>query len=67
MIIQLNGEPYTLAEGIENIADLVAALHLTARIIVVEHNRTVLKRDDYPQVQLRAGDQVEIVQFVGGG
>lgn len=67
MIIQLNGEPYTVAEGVETIADLVAALQLTAQIIVVEHNRTVLKRETYSQVKLQPADQVEIVQFVGGG
>ncbi|KPC74765.1 sulfur carrier protein ThiS [Laceyella sacchari] len=67
MIIQLNGEPFTVAEGTETVADLVAALNLVSRIIVVEHNRTVLTRDDYPRVGLQDGDQVEIVQFVGGG
>jgi thiamine biosynthesis protein ThiS len=30
-------------------------------------NRQVVRRADWPQTDLKAGDRVEIVHFVGGG
>jgi thiamine biosynthesis protein ThiS len=35
--------------------------------VVVEHNRRVLRAGDYETAVLGAGDEVEIVQLVGGG
>jgi len=33
----------------------------------VEHNLVVLKREAYDRTTVREGDEVEIVNFVGGG
>jgi len=35
--------------------------------VAVEHNLIVVKRDKYESVVLNEGDEVEIVNFVGGG
>jgi thiamine biosynthesis protein ThiS len=35
--------------------------------VVVELNAEVVSRDVYGTTQLQKGDEVEIVQFVGGG
>jgi sulfur carrier protein len=62
----VNGEPQQLEEG-STIAGLVGALGLNQRRIAVEVNREIIAREEYATRVLAAGDQVEIVHFVGGG
>jgi len=51
-----------------SLADLLASLELDPRLVVVEHNGTILRdRDSFPRVSLARNDIVEIVHFVGGG
>jgi thiamine biosynthesis protein ThiS len=46
---------------------LLNDLDIDPRRVAVEHNLIVLKRTAFDTTQLREGDQVEIVNFVGGG
>ena len=64
--IQLNGDPYEMPGG-STVADLLARLEIDPRRVAVERNLTVLKRDLYASTTVEAGDQIEIVNFVGGG
>jgi thiamine biosynthesis protein ThiS len=64
--IQLNGDPYELAAPL-TIADLLARLDIDPRRVAVERNGVVVKRDAYAGTTVEAGDQIEIVNFVGGG
>lgn len=65
--LTVNGEARELPAG-STVADLLALHKLDPRVVVVEHNRSVLRdRDAYPNVELRDGDVIEIVHFVGGG
>ena len=50
------------------LSGLLESLDLDPRMVVVEHNRTILRdRDKYSLIVLEHGDALEIVQFVGGG
>jgi thiamine biosynthesis protein ThiS len=64
--IQLNGDPYELAAP-ATIAELLARLEIDPRRVAVERNFVVIKRDLYGSTTIAAGDQIEIVNFVGGG
>ena len=64
--ISLNGEPFTL-EHPATIAELLVTLQIDARRVAVEHNFVVVKRDRYADTAVAEGDQIEIVNFVGGG
>ena len=64
--ITLNGDSYEVA-GPLTVAQLLARLDIDARRVAVEHNFVVLKRDAFDRTTVRAGDEVEIVNFVGGG
>jgi thiazole synthase len=64
--ILLNGDPLELASP-RTIGALLADLAIDARRVAVEHNLTVLKRAAFDTTEVRDGDQVEIVNFVGGG
>jgi thiamine biosynthesis protein ThiS len=65
--ITLNGDPYELDGPSTTIAGLLAKLGIDARRVAVEHNLVVLKRASFDGTTVREGDQVEIVNFVGGG
>ncbi len=66
MCITLNGDPYELAEPL-TISRLLATLEIDPRRVAVEHNLVIVKRATYDVSIIKAGDQVEIVNLVGGG
>jgi len=66
MQIILNGDPHEVA-GPLTLNALLAQLNIDPRRVAVEHNLTVVKRANYDSTQIQDGDQVEIVNFVGGG
>jgi thiamine biosynthesis protein ThiS len=66
MKISLNGEPYEVA-GPLTLTALLVQLNIDPRRVAVEHNLTVVKRANYDSTQVHEGDQIEIVNFVGGG
>ena len=66
MKISLNGEPHELA-GPLTLTALLAQLNIDPRRVAVEHNLTVVKRANYDSTHIADGDQIEIVNFVGGG
>ena len=64
--IILNGDPHEFA-GPMTVSELLASLDIDARRVAVEHNLVVLKKDAFASTRVNEGDQVEIVNFVGGG
>jgi len=66
LIITLNGDRYELASPV-TVSSLLAQLDIDPRRVAVEHNLVVLKRATFDTTTVREGDQVEIVNFVGGG
>ncbi len=66
MRVELNGEPKELSEG-TTLRALIEQLALAPERVAVELNREVVRRADWPTVQLNEGDRVEVVHFVGGG
>jgi thiamine biosynthesis protein ThiS len=66
MTIQLNGEPYELP-GPLTISQLLSRLDIDARRVAVELNLQVVKRAAFETSTITEGDEVEVVNFVGGG
>lgn len=66
MTITLNGDRFEVA-GPLTVTDLLVRLEIDARRVVVEHNLVVLKRGTLDQTVVQNGDEVEIVNLVGGG
>jgi sulfur carrier protein len=64
--IRVNGDPLEL-DGELTILQLLERLAIDPRLVAVEHNLTILKRDRYASATIAEGDQIEIVNFVGGG
>jgi thiamine biosynthesis protein ThiS len=66
MLIRLNGDPHDVP-GPLTVSDLLARLGIDARRVAVELNQVVLKRATFDRTMIQHGDEVEIVNFVGGG
>ncbi len=66
MHIQVNGESREVEENI-SLPKLIALLSLKADQIAIELNHNVIRRAQWDDTLLQAGDRVEIVHFVGGG
>ena len=64
--VLLNGEPHEIA-GPMTISALLAGLGIDPRLVAVEHNLTIVKRAKYEDTIVSAGDEVEVVNIVGGG
>jgi thiamine biosynthesis protein ThiS len=64
--ILLNGEPADLP-GPLTVAALLERLDIDPRVVAVELNRVVVKRERYAEALVEDAAEVEIVAFVGGG
>ena len=62
----VNGDPFEITAPL-TVTELLAQLAIDARRVAVEHNLVVLKRAAFETTEIREGDQIEIVNFVGGG
>jgi thiamine biosynthesis protein ThiS len=62
----VNGDPFEIT-GPLTVTGLLVQLEIDARRVAVEHNLVVLKRATFETTEIREGDQIEIVNFVGGG
>jgi sulfur carrier protein len=66
MQVQINGQTRDVPDG-TTVASLLALLEIKAPRVAVEINAEVVVKARHAETSLRAGDQVEIVTFVGGG
>lgn len=67
MRIQINGEQREFPSQSLTIQKLIEILSLPPQRIAVEVNKTIVRRSDWDLTDLKEGDQIEIVHFVGGG
>ena len=66
MHILCNGNRQNITEG-TSLLDLLEELLLAPGSVVAEINKKIIQPDQYAQLQLKDGDQVELIRFVGGG
>jgi thiamine biosynthesis protein ThiS len=64
--ITLNGESREIDVPV-SVSELLQRLDIDARRVAVELNLTVVKKALYDSSIVKDGDEVEIVNFVGGG
>ncbi len=64
--ITVNGKDEAVANGL-TVADLLAARGITTTLVAVERNSRILRKAEFAETALAAGDKLEIVHFVGGG
>ena len=66
MKILLNGEPYECEDGVSLLA-IAQALSLEGTRYAIEHNKTIVPKSQHESTAVQEGDQVEVVQAIGGG
>lgn len=66
MNLTINGQNRVFPAPL-NVEQLLSQLELKRDQVVVELNREILTADKYIDIQLKGGDTLEMVQFVGGG
>ncbi|MEO6435413.1 MAG: sulfur carrier protein ThiS [Tepidisphaeraceae bacterium] len=66
MTIKVNGQDQEVASG-TTLTQLIQQHNLTPQKVAVELNRRLVRTEKYEETELKAGDEVEIVTFVGGG
>jgi len=71
MIVHINGEERAFADPAPStnftLALLIESLGMKPDRVAVELNRNIVSRDLWAQTELKDGDRLEIVHFVGGG
>jgi thiamine biosynthesis protein ThiS len=66
MNVSINGDNRSIEADL-TLQALVASLGMKSDRVAVELNREIVSRDQWPTTQLKDGDRLEIVHFVGGG
>jgi sulfur carrier protein len=64
--ITLNGDSYSI-DGDMPLTELLERLKMRRGRVAVEINREIVPKVNYDVTIVRAGDSVEIINFVGGG
>jgi thiazole synthase len=64
--VTLNGKPRKVEDGV-SLLDLLKELDVAPSRVVIEHNREIRRKDDFAKTVVHAGDELELVYFVGGG
>jgi sulfur carrier protein len=66
MQLTVNGKPRDAADE-ATILTFLEASDIDPRIVAVERNGEIVKRERWSEVRLEPGDTLEIVRMVGGG
>jgi len=64
--IIVNGDACQVSHG-ARVTDLIKQLELAPERLAIELNLSILPRAKWAEIELRPGDRLEIVHFVGGG
>lgn len=66
MIISLNGRQKELADN-QNLEQIIKLLCKKPDCVITEVNENIVKHTDWQTTNIKDGDTIEIVTFVGGG
>ena len=65
--ILLNGKPVAPDATITTIGSLLSSRSIDPAHVVVEVNQEIVGRDAFDNREIRDGDVIEVLRFVGGG
>jgi thiamine biosynthesis protein ThiS len=64
--LTVNGKPREIERAM-SLLEFLQELGINPRIVAVEHNGEIIRRERYGETPLAEGDVLEIVRMVGGG
>jgi sulfur carrier protein len=65
MEVLVNGDPHSISQSC-TIEHLITNLELDGKF-AIEVNQNIIPRSEYANTPLHSGDNIEIVQAIGGG
>ena len=67
-ILRINGVEKQFPAGIpQTLAELLKYLGIKAATVVAEVDGQIVERNKFTETQLRSGQVIELIRFVGGG
>ncbi len=66
-ILKINGKEKKFPQVPSTVTKLLAVLDINEATVVAEINGQIIERKKFAQTQLRNGQSIELVRFVGGG
>jgi len=69
MQINLNGEKRTIpnTSNLVSLVSLLSQLNIDPKKVAVEINLQIIPKSSFFQTNIKDGDNIEIVHFIGGG
>ncbi len=67
MQLKINGKTETFDQETLRLTDYLSSKGVRPETVAVEINLNIIEKSRYAETFLKAGDEVEIVRFVGGG
>ena len=64
--ITLNGKPNEVKSGM-TVTDLLIKWRMRPELVTVEINENILQKLDYEITEIKDGDKVEFIFYMGGG
>ncbi|MBI4352888.1 MAG: sulfur carrier protein ThiS [Candidatus Omnitrophica bacterium] len=64
--ILVNGKPNEIPAG-ATVTDLLTKWRVRPELVAVEVNESILQKLDYDTTELKEGDRMEVVFYMGGG
>ena len=67
-VLKINGKEKQFPDGIpETLMELLKQLDINQATVVAEINGKIIEKQNFSKTQLRNGQKIELVRFVGGG
>jgi len=64
--IKLNGKE-SQVQADQTLQDLLGEMKIAPQMVACEVNQKIIKRAEYPKTLIHEGDNIEIIQMIGGG
>ena len=64
--ITLNGKPNQIKAGM-TVTELLTKWRMRPELVTVELNENILQKLDYETTEIKQGDKVEFIFYMGGG
>lgn len=67
MVLYVNGNRVEVPQTVTSVSQLIQHFKIDNPVVIVEHNYKILEKEDHDVTEIKEGDKIELVQFVGGG
>ena len=62
----INGDEFNFEQDL-HVTEVLSSLELDQERIIVEFNGSLIKKENFNETIVRESDQLELLEFVGGG